>query len=112
MNGLAVPPSLQDGRQLRSLVHQVWEFIKDKSEAARPLLAPFCLLRSVAKKSVPRNSNIFGGDSFTREGGDQLAGEHEPLCGGSRLFCQEVAMWLFELVSVCASREVALQEEC
>src|SRR5580692_3319181 len=111
MKSLAIPPYLQDGRQLRSLVHQVREFVKDKSNAACPLLAPLCLLRSIAKKSIPRNSNIFDGNSFTREGGDQLAGEHEPLCSGSGLFCQEVAMWFFGFVSVYACREVTLQEE-
>src|SRR5271168_3493989 len=112
MNGLAIPPCLQDGRQLRSLVHQVREFIEDKSKAACPLLAPLCLLRSVAQKSVPRNSNILRGDSFTRKGCDQLPGEHEPLCSGSGLLRKKVAVWLFVLVSVYASREVALQEEC
>jgi hypothetical protein len=61
--------------------------IEDKSKAACPLIAPIRLLRSVAKKSVPRNSNILGGDSFTREGCDQLAGQREPLCGGSGLLC-------------------------
>src|SRR5258708_31739859 len=99
MNSLAIPPCLQDGGQLRSLVHQVREFIEDKSKAACPLFAPLCLLRSVAKKRVPRNGNILGGDAFTRKCCDQLAAEREPLCRGGGLLCQVVAVWLFGLCS-------------
>src|SRR5271165_1116394 len=112
MNGLAIPPCLQDGRQLRSLIHQVREFIEDKSKAACSLLTPLCLLRGIAKKSVPRNGKILSSDIVGRQGGDQLAGEREPLCSGSGLLCKKVAVGLFVVMAVYTSREVTLQEEC
>ena len=40
-----------------------------------------------------------------------MAGEREPLCSGSGLLCEELAVRLFVPVPVCARREVTLQEE-
>src|SRR6202453_3072479 len=112
MHGLAIPPCLQDGRQLRSLVHQVREFIEDQRKTPRGLLPFLRLLRGVAKKSVPRNGNILGSDAFGGQGCNQLAGQREPLCRSSGLLCKKVAVGLFVLTAVYTSREVTLQEEC
>src|ERR1700678_763967 len=60
MHGFASPPCLQDGRQFWSPGYHVREFIEDKSKAPCALFASLCLLRSIAKKSVPRNNNILG----------------------------------------------------
>src|ERR1700723_3017070 len=99
VNPFAVPPCLQDGRQLRSLSNQIRKLVENQSESARALFACLGLLRGIAQKGIPGDGNFLGGDALRRQGRHQLACEREPLRGSRRLLSQEVAVRLFRLIS-------------
>lgn len=111
MQALAVPPGLQDGRQVRRLLHQVGELVQDQAE---PLLKVSGLvaagLGDVAQQGIPGDGDLGGVEEGIGEGVQQLGGKVQPLLDGGGLVGQKVAVGPRRLVGIGGTGEEALEQ--